>query len=127
MNKKQRFLVALMAISAPLTGAMAHHSFAKFDRNKKVQIVGTVKEFQFTNPHVWVELIVADPATRKTVAWSIEGLSPNNLKRVGWNRNSLKPGDKIKMTINPAISGAPGEGALIDATVNGKLLSITAY
>lgn len=118
--------MALMALSATTTAALAHHSFAMFDRDKRVKLSGTVKEFQFTNPHVWVQVVVADPKTGKQVEWGIESLSVSNLKRTGWNRNSLKAGDKVVMTINPMISGKPG-GALVDVLVNGKLLTLGGY
>ena len=99
--------------------AFAHHSFAMFDDKKVVTLEGTVKEFQWTNPHTWVQLMVKDPRTGKEVEWSIEGASPNGLKRQGWTRNSIKSGDKAVITIHPMKQPGAG-GTLISATINGQ-------
>jgi hypothetical protein len=80
-----------------------------FDREKSVTLEGTVKEFQRTNPHCWVQLMVRDPVTGKEVEWSLEGIGPNGLSRWGWTRTSLK-------------DGMPS-GQLVTVTVDGKTLS----
>ncbi len=102
------FGAALGLLSA--APASAHHSFAMFDFNKVVTLKGTVKEFQWTNPHVilWVETdpTGADPAT----VWSAELTSPGNLMRNGWTRMSLRPGDKIELELNPLRDGKHGGG-----------------
>ena len=109
-------VAATTLVSAP---AFAHHSFAMFDNNKTVTLDGTVKEFQWTNPHSWVQLVVHDQTSGKDVEWSIEGGSPNGLERQGWTRHSLKPGDKAAVDIHPLKDGTAG-GSLVDATVNGE-------
>ena len=90
-------IVALIAIgvvaSAP-TLALAHHSFAAFDRTKKVVLVGKVKEFSFTNPHAWIELDVQDANGGKT-EWGVECGSPNMMARTGWKKELLQPGDQV--------------------------------
>ena len=101
--------------------AGAHHSFAGFDRNMTLKLKGTVKEFQFTNPHVWVQLLVIDAKTKKEVEWSLEGASPNGLKAVGWTRNSLKAGDVVTITINPLKDGSSG-GAIVEVEKAGVVL-----
>ena len=83
--------------------ALAHHSFAMFDQSRQVSIVGTVKEFQWTNPHTFIE--VTDSAG---VLWSVELNSPNNLLRQGWKRTALKAGDKVTVIINPLRDGQHG-------------------
>jgi hypothetical protein len=108
------FLVALMA-----DGAFAHHSFAMFDNKTEKTITGTIKEFQWTNPHIWVQVWVKDEATGKDVEWSIEGGSPNNLGRRGWSRNTLKNGDQVVVVIHPLKNGDHG-GSLVKVSVNGK-------
>ena len=108
-------LGAALALGA--VPASAHHSFAMFDNAKTVTLEGTVKEFQWTNPHSWVQLMVKD-GSGKEVEWSIEGGSPNGLSRQGWKRTSMKPGDKAKIAIHPMKDGAPG-GSLVEATVDG--------
>ena len=100
------------AICLLSTSAVAHHSFAMFDNTKDVVLEGTVKEFQWTNPHTWTQVMV------NGTEWSIEGGSPNGLKRSGWNKNSMKPGDKVVMTIHPLKDGTSG-GSFVKATVNG--------
>jgi hypothetical protein len=83
--------------------ASAHHSFAMFDQTKQVTISGTVKEFQWSNPHAFIEML--DPQQK---TWSIELNSPNNLIRQGWKRTVLKPGDKVSVVMNPLRNGLPG-------------------
>ena len=89
------------------TSALAHHSFAMFDRDAKTVLVGTISRFEWTNPHAFVEMDVPDAAGGSR-RWSIEMNSPNNLKRTGWKSTSLKPGDKVSLTLNPLRSGEAG-------------------
>ena len=118
---KTRMVLALAAIGLALAGpALAHHAFAMFDTNREVVLDGTVKEFQWTNPHTWVQLLVKDTAG-KEVEWSIEGSSPNNLARFGWTRNSLKSGDHVQAVVHPLKDGSIG-GSLVKITVNGQVV-----
>ena len=105
-------LAGLIAVSAP---AFAHHSFAMFDFTKVVTISGTVKDFQWTNPHVvlWVNVEGKDPKTPDV--WWLEMTSPGNLTRTGWNRKAVSPGDKVVVELNPLRDGKLG-GALIKVT-----------
>jgi len=111
---------------ARMPGAQAHHSFAMFDQTKKLVLKGKVEEFQWTNPHAFIELSVNGP-DGKPARWSIELNSPNNLKRQGWARTSLKPGDVVSVTLNPLRNGKPG--GLFNAVVlpDGKVLSEAAF
>jgi hypothetical protein len=102
----------------PAGPALAHHAFAMFDTNREVTLDGTVKEFQWTNPHTWIQVMVKDKAG-KDVEWSIEGGSPNGLSRNGWKRTSLKPGDKATVIIHPLKDGSNG-GSLMTVSVNGQ-------
>lgn len=102
------------------SGASAHHSFAMFDTKVEQTIEGTVKEFQWTNPHTWIQVNVTG-ADGKVVEYSIEGSSPNGLRREGWKSSTLKPGDHIVVTIHPLRDGAPG-GSFVKAVVNGEPL-----
>jgi hypothetical protein len=103
--------------------ALAHHSFAMFDGDKVLTLDGTVKEFQWTNPHTWTQLQVTNPQGA-VEEWAIEGGSLNALARQGWKRTSLKPGDKISMKIHPLKSGEKGgsfmSATLADGTVLGR-------
>jgi hypothetical protein len=105
------------AVASP---ALAHHAFAMFDANREVMLEGTVKEFQWTNPHTWVQLLVKDQGG-KEVEWAIEGASPNNLARFGWTRNSLKAGDHVQAVVHPMKDGSIG-GSLVKITVNGQVV-----
>ncbi len=114
---------AIVAVAMPIAilvgvPAAAHHSFAMFDSQKTVTINGTVKVFQWTNPHSWIEVLAKD-RSGKVVEWSIEGGSPNGLSRQGWKRSSMKPGDKVVLVIHPLKDGTPG-GAIVSAVVNGQ-------
>src|SRR4051794_37065694 len=101
-------LALLMALSAQ--PAWAHHSFAMFDRERTIQLTGVIKEFQWVNPHTWVQIVVGSGP--KATEWSIEGRSPNVLSRRGWKKSTLKPGDKVTLTVYPLKNGQPG-GAII--------------
>lgn len=92
----------LMAAGLPLT---AHHSFsAEFDVNKKVVLEGTVVQLEWVNPHSWLDIDVAKP-DGTVEHWKIEGGSPSVLLRLGWNKNSLPAGTKIKVTALQAKDG----------------------
>ena len=107
-----------LAAAAVLAGpASAHHTFAMFDLTKVVTLSGTLKDFQWTNPHVWVELVVPD-ASGGTTEWNIEGGSPNALVRKGWKLSALKIGSKVTVTIHPLKTGVHG-GSLLTITPDG--------
>jgi len=96
-----------VAIAAAAGSAAAHHGFALFDTGSRKTIAGTVKQFEWTNPHTWVWLDV--PNDKGGVdTWGFEGMSPNFLGRRGWSRTSLKPGDKITVTYIPMKDGSKG-------------------
>ena len=102
----------------------AHHSFAMFDQHKTDTISGTVREFQWTNPHVWIQLRVPD-ASGKDKEWSIECTSVNFLYRRGWHNDTLKPGDKVTLTIRPLKDGQPGGSLIAVSSLNGAPLVLT--
>ena len=90
--------------------AIAHHSGAGFDSDKMMELTGTIKEFQFTNPHTWIQIIVEDVKGQK-VEWSLEWGSPNNLGRQGIRPSTFPAGAKVTMRLRPMLNGAPA-GAL---------------
>ena len=94
--------------------ALAHHSFAMFDQTKEVKLVGTVKEFQWTNPHAFIHVEVT-PSGGASETWDIELNSPNNLKRQGWKPTSLKVGDKVTVMANPLRDLTQHKGGLFIA------------
>ena len=93
----------LLLLTAPVR---AHHSFAMFDMSKTVSYKGTIKEVQWTNPHVWVELVVTENGA--PVSLSFEGAAIAVLKRVGWTKDSVKAGDVVTVVGHPYKNGKPG-------------------
>jgi Family of unknown function (DUF6152) len=109
---------ALLAVTlAFATPAHAHHSFAMYDSNKTVTVEGTVKEFDWTNPHV-VLRIVTSPAAPGEVdqLWTLELPAPSQIARNGWTHSTLAPGDKVKVDLHPFRDGRLG-GSLVTATL----------
>ena len=116
---KLHVAIVVAGLLAPVSGTvLAHHSFAMFDQEKETKLVGIVKEVQWTNPHIWVQVLVPD-ASGKAMEWSIEGGSPNGLSHQGWKRTSLKAGDHIEIVIHPLKNGEKG-GSLMHVSVDGK-------
>jgi hypothetical protein len=112
MNATMRLAVLITLIAAaPLS---AHHSYAAFDRTRQVTLSGVVKEFQWNNPHSWIQVHVTDDKG-KTTEWGIECGSPNMMARTGWKSSTLKAGDKVTAVVNP----------LKDGRANGSLVKIT--
>ena len=126
MKLNQRVRVCGMAVLAAfmLAGAgiaTAHHSFAMFDTTTKVTLTGSVTEFQWTNPHAYIELDVLESNGVKQ-HWTIELGSPSILQQSGWKYKDLKFGDKVTATINPLRSKQPG-GLLDQITLpDGRVL-----
>lgn len=101
-------LCATVILAAVAARAGAHHSTAIYDSEHPVELAGTVVEWQFVNPHVFIVLEVVDAASGEKKVWSVEGGNTAGLFRRGWTPNTLKPGDKIVVTVRPLRSGAPG-------------------
>ena len=115
--KKSAALIVLAAAVAVAAPAMAHHSGAMFDRTKTIDLVGTFKSQVYTNPHVWIS-VIAKPAGSKEAPkrWDIETVGTGNLTRIGITKDTLKPGDKITVKVNPLRDGRPG-GSLMSVTL----------
>ena len=115
---KQAVLRGIMIASLAAGGtslAVAHHSAAVFDATTQKEITGTVKKFDYTNPHTWVWIDV--PNEQGGVdTWGAEGMSPNYLNRRGWTRNTLKPGDKITILMHPMKDGTKA-GSVVHVTL----------
>ena len=97
------FATALIA-GAASHAAVAHHSTAMFEPEKRVTLSGTITDFQWTNPHAWIQVTVAG-ADGKPAPWSFECGSPNTLSRQGWKPSTLKPGDPVTIVANPMKDG----------------------
>jgi len=107
--------LALLLVLCVAGSAWAHHSFAMFDQSKQVTLKGTVREFQWTNPHAWIHLDVPN-ATGGIDSWQVELNSPNNLKRQGWKSTSLTAGEKVTLMLNPLKDGTKG-GLFVSVTL----------
>ena len=115
-------ILAGLAAAAP---ALANHSFAMFDQSKRISVSGTVKDFQYTNPHSWV-IVTATGADGKQTEWGFESEGPSTLLRAGIKRSSLNAGDKITATAFPMRDGRPA-GSLISITkADGTVLTFRA-
>lgn len=99
-------LVGLLVAGAVMP-ASAHHSFAMFDRTKTITLKGTVKEFQWINPHCWIVILVPD-AKGQPKQWAIELESPSTLARKGFVPKSLTAGMEISVDVHPLKDGSPG-------------------
>ena len=117
-----RFQLAAAAalVSSSLSAsADAHHSFAMFDMAKEVTVKGTVKRFQWTNPHAYIQVVSKD-ASGKDVEWSMEMGAPMYLYARGWRPSSLKAGMEVSVTLNPLRNGKPGGVVRDVTTADGK-------
>ena len=103
MKRLNTILAIAFAISLG-TSVLAHHSAAMFDDGKVVEKKGTVKELQWTNPHVWLQVVI-DENGKKT-EWSLEAGSPNTLSRQGWRASTFKAGDVVTVRFNPMKDGS---------------------
>jgi hypothetical protein len=90
--------------------SLAHHSFGMFDVNNRITITGVVREFQWTNPHVVIWVYVEEEGEAEPVTWAVEMTSVGNLRREGWNRETLEPGDNVELLILPLRNGGTGGG-----------------
>jgi Family of unknown function (DUF6152) len=116
MNRTRARGAAMFGVSALIaltsTTADAHHSAAMFDDTKVLELRGTVKELQWTNPHIWLQVLV--PRDGAVTEWSIEGGSPNSLSRQGWRATTFRGGDAVVVRVYPMKDGTPG-GSFIGA------------
>jgi hypothetical protein len=106
---KGKFLVILaLAIGAVIgsTPLAAHHGFAAYDTDKRLTVKGTIVEWIWSNPHCLVQLDVTDDAGQ-AVRWVLETENPSSMIRSGWNKDSLKVGDQVTVTLVPVKSGKP--------------------
>ena len=111
-----------LALLAWAGAAQAHHSFAMFDPSRTISVTGTVKDFQYTNPHSWL-IIVAPGPDGKPAEWGFESEGPSTLLRNGVKKSMFVPGDKVTVQAMPMKDGRPA-GALIGVTkANGQVIS----
>jgi hypothetical protein len=97
--------LAAVALSSG-SSAFGHHSAAMFETNRVEELRGTVREFQWTNPHTWIQVLVED-AEGEVTEWSIEWGGLNSLARRGYRPNTFQAGDEVRIRFRPHIQGAP--------------------
>jgi hypothetical protein len=118
-------LICTAMVAAPVP---AHHSFAMFDPSKPMSFEGTVKTFQWTAPHaiLWIE--AGKVGAYAPGLWSLElPTSPGNLSKMGWSRTAVKPGDRVRVEINPIRDGRrSGQFKKLTIIETGKVLGIGA-
>ena len=105
MLKTIGLAVCLSSVVAP---ALGHHSFGMFDVSARATLEGTIKRFDWKNPHVLIWLDTEPEAGAESETWGVEMTSPGNLLRAGWTKRSLNPGDRVSITISPLRSGNNG-------------------
>jgi hypothetical protein len=108
--------LALLAAMVTALPALAHHSTAMFDFSKTIELKGTVKSFQWTNPHTWTVVTVGN------AEYGLEGMSPNYLSRNGWSRHTLNAGDKVTLQVYRLKDGRKGGFMVSVIPPDGKLL-----
>jgi len=112
--------LATIAAAIFVMPASAHHSFAMFDATKEVTMSGTVKEFEWTNPHSWLRVTVNDQKTGKAVLWALELSSPARLTTMGMHADSVKAGDVVSVAFHPMKDGTRGGQFIAAKLPNGK-------
>jgi hypothetical protein len=113
------FVATALGAAVFATAALAHHSFAMFDHEKVQKIAGTIKEFEYINPHAWLHIVTAG---ERPVTWSMEMGGTGQLTRDGWKRDSVKPGDKVTVEFHPLIDGSHGGQFLAVTFADGKVM-----
>lgn len=113
-------------LSLQIGPALAHHSSAMFDHDKQITATGVVRTWQFSNPHATLWIYIND-AQGKPALWGIEAPGPNQLLRSGWDKDTVKPGDKVTVVLNPLRDGRDG-GSLVKVTLtDGRTLGSGGY
>jgi hypothetical protein len=115
-------LLTLSLLAATVGPIAAHHSTVPFDSTKQTTLTGTVKEFDWTNPHTWIWINVPNDKGG-TDLWGVEGMSPNYLGRRGWTKSTIKPGEKITIVGRPMKDGSKAAMFMSATLANGKVMT----
>ena len=120
---KLRFLAMALGLILLFPGSnlFAHHSTAMYNMANPTTVTGTVKRFEWTNPHAYIYLEVKDESGN-TTEWAIEMMSLNHLKSYGWSRNTVQPGEVITCTGGAAKSGLPAMLSSLVKLANGDVI-----
>ena len=120
MRSMARTAAVGLALATVAPSASAHHSPVMFDQSRTVSLEGTVRQFQWTNPHCYIQLVVEDGG--RQTEWNMEMGAPVYLYNRGWRPSTLKAGDRIRITASPRRSGANGGLVLSAESLDGKRL-----
>jgi len=113
--------VALTWMALSASGmVLAHHSTAAYDYTKTLTLTGEVRDFQWSNPHCYIQLLVADAGGQRE--WSIESGTPSLNARSGWTKGSVKPGDKVTIVVSPMRDGTSAATLRSITLASGKVL-----
>lgn len=117
-------LTTILALGLPAGPALAHHSFAMFDKDHPATITGTVKQLNWSNPHIALMVYRDVKPGEPPELWTFESGSPGNLSRAGWTRQSIRPGDKVQVQYQPLRDGGnAGEVNKVTQLTTGKVFS----
>jgi hypothetical protein len=120
--RKNVILTAVLAAAIALAGsspAWSHHSHAMFDHDKEVTIKGTVTDWVFRNPHVFLYVNVKTD-TGEMVKYAVEMSNITNMLKVGFSRTTFKAGDEVTVTVHPLNDGRPGGNYIVATSADGK-------
>jgi hypothetical protein len=118
--KPKIIAVAAGALLLAVSGqAQAHHSGAMFDRTKTITLSGVIKDYNYTQPHSWIDIIVPGANGAAPVTWGVEGGAPPAMRNQGLTPSTVKAGDKAEIRVHPFRDGRPG-GSLVDVAIGGK-------
>jgi hypothetical protein len=119
---------AILSVSCVLimgvAPALAHHSFSMFDREKTVNLNGVVKQFEWTNPHAWLYVMVMDDSG-KAIEYPLEMQGTGQAQKNGWRPDTIKPGDRVSIAMHPLKSGSHGGQLLSVVLPDGRKLAVT--
>jgi hypothetical protein len=122
MKTALRVLLVALAGSLLSSAAMAHHSFAMFDRAVEKVVTGTVARWQFNSPHSWLYVNVKNQDGTETL-WSFEGAAPPQLLPRGVSGSSFEPGSTVTLSYCPMKDGRPAGGLGWVRLANGTFLN----
>lgn len=123
MRKLAPVIIGIVGLAVCASSAGSHHSEAMFDPDKVVTVTGTVTEFQYVSPHVWLFVLAHDDKGAETL-WGFESGSPSSLMRAGIKKTSLQSGDQVTVQAHPLRDGRPGGQWLAVTRSDGTSLAL---
>jgi hypothetical protein len=122
--KLKAILSAACVFSMLALPAVAHHSFSMFDREKTLTLNGVVKQFEWTNPHAWLYVMVMDDAG-KAIEYPLEMQGTGQAQKNGWRPDTVKPGDRVTVSMHPLKSGSHGGQLMTVVLSDGRKMAVT--